>query len=255
MCFDHDSRPPIAPIAGGAAAGERVVLRSTDGAELAAFFAATERPTGAAMLILPDVRGLHPYYAELALRFAEAGVAALAIDYFGRTAGVTGRDAEFEYMPHVGQARYSTLIADAAAGAAELRRRGTAARAMFSIGFCFGGRLSFLLAAREQLALSGVVGFYGVPIGAGRAEMPAPADLAGQMSVPVLGLFGGDDPGIPAESVAAFERALVDAGVKHELVSYPGAPHSFFDRKAEQHADDSADAWRRVLDFVRRNTL
>ncbi len=54
-------------------------------------------------MVLPDVRGLHPFYEELALRFAEAGVDAIAIDYFGRTAGVGKRGADFEYMPHVGQ--------------------------------------------------------------------------------------------------------------------------------------------------------
>ena len=123
MCFDHDSRPPIAPIAGGAAAGERVVLRSADGNELAAFFAAAERPTGAAMLILPDVRGLHPYYAELALRFAEAGVDALAIDYFGRTAGLAPRGADFDHAPHVAQVSWEQVRADVAAGADGLRER------------------------------------------------------------------------------------------------------------------------------------
>ena len=120
-CFDHDRRPPIAPIAGGAAAGERVVLRSADGAELAAFFAAAEQPTGAAMLILPDVRGLHPYYEELALRFAEADIDAVAIDYFGRTAGVAARDVDFDHAPHVAQVQYDQVMADIAAAAAGLR--------------------------------------------------------------------------------------------------------------------------------------
>jgi carboxymethylenebutenolidase len=206
------------------------------------------------MLILPDVRGLHRYYEELALRFAEAGIDALAIDYFGRTAPTTDRGADFDFMPHVGQTRYATLLDDMSAGAAELRRRRGDLRALFTVGFCYGGRLAFLSATRPELGLAGVIGFYGVPVGAGRAEMPAPADVAGEMRCPVLGLFGGDDPSIPAESVADFERALRDGNAEHELVTYPGAPHSFFDRKAEQFADASADAWRRVLEFVRQLT-
>ncbi len=87
MCFDLDSRPPIAPIAGGAMDHEDLVLTAADGNQLSAFRARANAPTGAGIVILPDVRGLHPYYEELALRFAEAGVDAVAIDYFGRTAG------------------------------------------------------------------------------------------------------------------------------------------------------------------------
>ena len=88
MCFDHDSRPPIAPIAGGALDGALVELTARDGNRFAAFRARPSGPARAAVVILPDVRGLHPYYEELALRFAERGVDALAIDWFGRTAGV-----------------------------------------------------------------------------------------------------------------------------------------------------------------------
>jgi carboxymethylenebutenolidase len=64
--------------------------------------------------------------------------------------------------------------------------------------------------------------------------------------------MAGDDPGIPAEAVEEFRQAMENAGVDQEIVVYPGAPHSFFDRKQEEFADDSADAWRRVLDFIAR---
>jgi carboxymethylenebutenolidase len=70
------------------------------------------------------------------------------------------------------------------------------------------------------------------------------------MTLPILGLFGGDDAGIPLDTVEAFEAALDDGGPDHEIVVYPGAPHSFFDRKYDEHADACADAWRRVLDFL-----
>jgi carboxymethylenebutenolidase len=127
-------------------------------------------------------------------------------------------------------------------------------RAVFSVGFCYGGRLAFLSATRPELGLSGVIGFYGVVAGKGRVDLPAPVELAAEVRCPILGLFGGDDPSIPPDAVADFDRRLGDAGIEHELVSYPGTPHSFFDRKAEDFDDESADAWRRVLDFVRRNT-
>ena len=72
------------------------------------------------------------------------------------------------------------------------------------------------------------------------------------MTCPILALQAGDDQNITAEDNAAFDAALTEAGVEHEIFSYPGAPHSFFDRKYEQFAADSEDAWSRVLDFIAR---
>jgi carboxymethylenebutenolidase len=145
-------------------------------------------------------------------------------------------------------------MADAAAAVGRLRADRSSLRAVFSVGFCFGGRLSFLAGTRAELGLSGVVGFYGPPTGAGRNDAPAPLDVASDIRCPVLGLFGGADQGIPASAIAAFDDALSSAGVEHELITYPEAPHSFFDRKADQFADASADAWERVLDFVSQRT-
>jgi carboxymethylenebutenolidase len=253
MCFDLDSHPPIAPIAGAALAHEHLTLSGPDGNRFAAFLAqAGDAPSAAAMLILPDVRGLHRYYEELALRFAEAGIDALAIDYFGRTTTTSERDATFEYMPHVERTTWTGLQADMAAGAAHLRAGGP--RALFTIGCCFGGRQSLLTPTLPALGVAGAVGFYGWPVGTSRGGVPAPADLAADNRAPVLALFGGADTGIPAESVAAYEAALRAAGAPAEVVTYPDAPHSFFDRKQADHADDSADAWRRVLEFVAANT-
>ena len=74
------------------------------------------------------------------------------------------------------------------------------------------------------------------------------------MTCPILALMGGDDPGIPQEAVDEFEQALRTAGVPNEVVVYPGAPHSFFDRKQADFAEESADAWSRVLGFIAANT-
>jgi carboxymethylenebutenolidase len=254
MCFDLDSRPPIAPIAGGALDSRRLVLTAADGNRLAAFEARASQPAGAAILILPDVRGLHPYYEELALRFAEHGVDALAIDYFGRTAGTEPRPDTFEYRPHVDQTRWPGLEADIRAGAAGLRSvAGGSARTFFSVGFCFGGRMSYL-AATLGLGFAGVIGFYGWPAGVHYTGSPAPVDVAERMRGSVLGLYGGADAGIPAETVSAFEGALTAAGIDHRLVTYPGAPHSFFDRKAADYAKASAAAWEETLQFIRERS-
>jgi carboxymethylenebutenolidase len=253
MCFDHDSRPPIPPIAGAAVDGRRVELMSEDGTPFMAFEAHATSPTGAAVLILPDVRGLHRYYEELCLRFAEAGIDALAIDYFGRTARTADRGADFDYQPHVAELTWPTLLQDISAGAHELRDLGKP-RASFSVGFCMGGRLSFDLLARPGLSMAGAIGFYGFPAGPSRNGSPAPTDLVSEMRGAVLGLFGGADQGIPPDAVATFDKALDAAGVEHEVIAYPDAPHSFFDRKADQFADASADAWQLVLEFVAEHT-
>lgn len=253
MCFDHDSRPPIAPIAGGSLDSGEVVLEAADGNRFAAFVARAAEPTGAGIVILPDVRGLHAYYRELALRFAEHGVDAIAIDYFGRTAGIGDRGPSFEYQPHVAQLGADGLRADATAAAGYLRTEAAPA-SLFSIGFCMGGRLAFLTAG-FRLGLAGVIGFYGWPTGASRNGTPAPADVAATFESPVLAIFGGADEKIPVESVAAFEVALATAGVEHRVTTYPGAPHSFFDRKAADFADASAAAWDEVLGFVRGHTV
>jgi carboxymethylenebutenolidase len=108
--------------------------------------------------------------------------------------------------------------------------------------------LSYLQAV-DGPDVDGVIGFYGWPMGENR-DLPAPAEVADRFRAPVLALWGGADQGIPPDIVEQFVTALRSAGVEHESVVYPGAPHSFFDRHQSDFADASADAWRRMLSFV-----
>ncbi len=249
MCFDLDSAPPVHRIRGASVTHEELVLEAADGNRLAAFAAVPDSAADVGVVILPDVRGLYRFYEELALRFAERGIAAVAIDFFGRTAGVERRGDDFEYMPHVERTTLESVQADVAAAVAHLRSGGV--ETVFTVGFCFGGRHSWLAAAAGH-RLSGAVGFYGRP-GPGRDGTPGPSDRAAAMTAPILALQAGADQNITAEDNAAFEAALTAAGVEHELVTYEGAPHSFFDRKQADYADASDDAWRRVLDFLERS--
>jgi carboxymethylenebutenolidase len=254
MCFDTDSRPPITPIAGGSLDSREVTLTAADGNRFSAFVARAAEPIGAGIVILPDVRGLHAYYEDLALRFAESGIDAIAIDYFGRTAGRGRRDTGFDYTPHVTQTTFAGMSADVRAAAAYLRSdEGGNVGTLFTVGFCFGGRFAFVTATLG-LDLAGVIGFYGVPVGAGRNDVPVPADVAGSFASPILAIFGGADPAIPRSSIASFEVALQQAGVDHRVVTYPNAPHSFFDRKADEFARTSAEAWDEVLRFIRERS-
>jgi carboxymethylenebutenolidase len=240
----------LPPIRGAAIDSRDLILESADGTRFAAIAARAEQPSGAGVVIIPDVRGLHPYYEELALRFAEAGVDAAAVDLFGRSAGAEKRGTDFAYEEHVRQTRPETVNADVAAAVAYLRTEaGGNPERIYTLGFCFGGRVSFLQAA-AGLGLAGVIGFYGWPAGAHRTGSPAPAETASEFGSPVLAIYGGADQGIGPEARAEFDRALDAAGVQHRTVVYEGAPHSFFDRKQADFADASADAWSQVLDFM-----
>jgi len=250
MCHPTDARPPLPPIRGGAVDARDLVLTSADGTQFAGHLARSASPGGPGIVVLPDVRGLHPFYEDLANRLAEAGVHAVAVDLYARTAGPGRRGADFEYRSHVERTEPRTIAFDVAAAADALRQpEGGAADRVYAVGFCFGGRVSFMQAA-EGHGLAGVIGFYGPPAKPFWPGLPTPLELAPAFTCPVLGLFGGADPGIPAESIAAFDAALDSAGIEHRLITYPEAPHSFFDRSAAEHADAAADAWRQVLRFV-----
>ena len=250
MCFPFDSRPPappadlLPPVAGGASA-ELLELTSADGTDFSAAIAESADGRGG-IVILPDIRGLYPFYIELAERFAQAGYHAIAFDYFGRTAGLGPRGEDFEYAPHVQELKVPQVQDDLKAAAAALKERTGIANAA-TVGFCLGGFQSFMAGA-DVPGLTAVVGFYGI-LGS-RFGVPGPIDRATDMRCPVLGLFGGADQAIPVSDVERFDRALADAGVGHEIHIYPGAPHSFFDRRFEEHADASEDAWRRMLGFL-----
>lgn len=253
MCHPPGSVPPDLPdglrrISGGAG-GTDVTLTSEDGARFRGYLAKA-RGGDTGVVIAPDVRGLHHFYEELAERFADAGIHAIAFDYFGRSAGVERRGDEFPWKEHVPLTRPVTIQADVASATGHLRGA-TDARRIFVLGFCMGGRVAFNASA-DQGDLAGVVGFYGRLSTRPGEEGSAPADRAMRMRAPVLGLFGGNDPAVPESEVRAFEAALAAARVEHHIEVYPGAPHSFFDRTYADHKEACDDAWRRVLAFMKR---
>ena len=253
MCFELDSVPPIPPISGGAPVrSEDVVLESADGTQLAAFAAQPDDGARVGIVVLPDVRGLYRFYEELALRFAERGYAAVAFDYFGRSAGVGKRDDEFPYMEHVAQTTPEGIQQDVRAAVEFLRSAaGGDCEVVFAVGFCFGGRNAWLATAGGH-GLAGAVGFYGST--GERNGVPGPTQRAAEFRAPILALQAGDDANILPEHNTAFEEALTAAGIDHEVVVYDGAPHSFFDRRQADYAEQSADAWERTLAFIERHT-
>jgi carboxymethylenebutenolidase len=245
MCYPDDARPPLPPVGGAASDHGDTVLNAADGNRFAAYFARAANPTGAGMVVMPDVRGLHHFYKELAQRFAEAGIDAVAIDYFGRTAGIGDRGEGFEFMPHVEKTTPDGISADVAAALAHLKSRdGGAVRAVFTVGFCFGGSSSWNQSALTD-GVDGCIGFYGRP------ERTLP--FVARMKAPLLLLIAGADF-TPTEAFHDFDKKLTEARVAHEMHIYEGAPHSFFDRTFAEWKEACDDAWRRMLAFIQKNS-
>jgi len=246
MCNALDSTPPIPVIAGAAVSHEDLVLEASDGNKLSAFEALPDGPAAVGIVVLPDVRGLYRFYEELALRFAERGYAAVAIDYYGRSDGLTkNRADDFPFFDHMGQTTVAGVQADVRAGVERLRGRGVAK--VFTCGCCFGGTHAWLATA-EGHGVAGAIGFHGGL--QDRNGEPGPLSRAAEMTAPILALQGGADDHIPNEQNEEFDAALTAAGVEHEVVLEPGAPHSYFDRRREEFAEQSEDAWRRTLEFI-----
>jgi carboxymethylenebutenolidase len=259
VCFPHDAHPPIPAIAGAAVDSEDLVLESADGTKFAAFAARAENHNGAGIVVLPDVRGLFQFYEELALRFAEQGLNAVTIDYFGRTAGVGKRnEPNWNFMEHVAKTHPDTIAQDTAAAVAYLRSpAGGSCTSVFTVGFCFGGSNSWNQSAAGH-DLAGAIGFYGHPsrviqdmLAPGTPHgIPSSIDRVPQMTAPILALQAGADQMITQADSDAFKAALDKQGIPNEFKTYEGAPHSFFDRTYEEHKEASADAWQRILAFV-----
>ena len=246
MCHSDDARPPLPPIRGAASDQGDLVLTSADGTRFDAYFARASQPSRAGMVVMPDVRGLHSFYKELAQRFAEAGIDAVAIDYFGRTAGDGARDESFEWRPYVEQTTPEGITADVRAAVEYLRSEdGGSVRSVFTVGFCFGGSSSWNQAALNP-DLNGSIGFYGRP--------PRCEPYISRMKAPLLLLVAGADASTSPEQSREFDQKLAAAGVPFESHVYEGAPHSFFDGGFVQWKDACDDAWRRILDFVKKNS-
>jgi carboxymethylenebutenolidase len=247
MCHSDASSPPAAQGRVAADSHGEIVLEAADGNRFAAY-AARAADTGAGtrrgVVVMPDVRGLHGFYRDLAVRFAEIGTDSVAIDYFGRTASIGDRSEAFDYMPHVQQTTPEGVAADVAAAAAYLRTpEGGGVSSVFTVGFCFGGGYSWRQSA-DTPGLSGAIGFYGRPaLAAGAVD---------SMRAPLLMLLGGADEHLPAADAEALAAAADQRGVDAEVIVYPGVPHSFFDRTFDDYRDACDDAWARIRRFLDR---
>jgi carboxymethylenebutenolidase len=246
MCYSNEARPPLPPIMGGSTDEGDLVLSAADGNRFRAYAARAATPSGAGVVVIPDPRGVHPFYKDLVRRFAQAGVDAVVVDYIDRSAGMSERPENFDLRAAIGKTSSDGIAADVAAGITYLRSpAGGAVESVFTVGFCFGGAQSWRQSA-AQPGLAGAIGFYGLP---SRVR-----DVIPQLRAPLLLLLAGNDQATTPEDFAKFDQELTGAGVPHQTVVYERAPHSFFDRTFEQHKDASADAWRQMLAFIKERT-
>jgi carboxymethylenebutenolidase len=238
MCYPDDARPPDHGRGGEVASYLELVLTASDGNRLLAYGARAALPSGNGVVVLPDVRGIHNFYRSMACRLAEAGVDAVAIDYYGRTAGSGERGEDFDYTPHREAATPESIADDVAAGLDFLRSPdGGGVERLFTLGFCFGGSNSWRQSA-QQPGLRGAIGLYGRP------ELVR--DWVPRMKAPLLLLVAGQDF-TPLEEFEKFDGVLP---VPHRMVVFPNAPHSFFDRGYEVFTEECQRTWDEMLEFL-----
>jgi carboxymethylenebutenolidase len=202
-------------------------------------------------VLATDIYGTVPFYREVAARLAAAGATTLLVDLFFREGPLpeVTREAAYARRARMDEAG---AIDDTEAAVAHLATALDAPR-VGVVGFCLGGLIAMVLAARRDdvLALS----FYGFPEGlAGdvRVRAPRPLDLAGEVRSPIVAFWGDQDHLVPADVVERYGRALLDAGAPYESHRYADAGHGFLQGLVEDRADSGAarDAWGRVLDHL-----
>jgi carboxymethylenebutenolidase len=217
------------------------------------------RPVGAhnppIILVAMEVFGLHEYIKDVTRRLAKLGALAIAPDYYFRLGDLTKISDVKELMPLVNSKTDSQLITDLDATVRWAKSQGGDPSKLGILGFCRGGRAVWVYASANRDLKAGVA-FYGslVDPAAQKERWPkSPIELASEMKAPVLGLYGGDDQGIPPEQVDMMKAALAAAGKTAEFKIYPGAPHGFHaDYRPSYHAEAAKDAWMQAQNWFKR---
>ena len=228
-----------------------LVLPTPDG-PMAAFEAVPDGPVRGAVLVVQEAFGVNAHIRDVTERFATAGYHALAPAYFHRAGGGAVEDYTdvAAIFPLFDGLTDAGILADTDAALAHLRATGFADDRIGIVGFCFGGRVTFLVALER--ALGAGVGFYGGGI-ASKGALPFPMllDRTPELRTPWLGLFGDLDASIPVDDVERLRTALADAPVAADVVRYPDARHGFHcDARADHDEAAARDAWTRTLAWL-----
>ena len=211
-----------------------------------------------AVLVVPEIFGVHEHIKDVCRRLAKVGYLAIAPELFARQGDVSRlTDVQEIITKVVAKVPDAQVMSDLDAAAEWARKDGHGDTARLGVtGFCWGGRITWLYAAHRKGLKAGVA-WYGRLSGAGKAtelQPKYPVDLAGEINCPVLGLYGGKDAGIPVKDVEAMRDALKAAGKPGEIVVYPDAPHAFFaDYRQSYRKEAAEDGWKRMLGWFKTN--
>ena len=215
-----------------------ISFRGPQGRRLLGAWAPARRPRGG-VLVIHENRGLNDSIRAIAGRLATSGYSALAIDLLSEEGGTGSFTDEFEAMAALGAAPPSRLVADLKAGVTELRRR-LPGKKVAATGFCFGGGMTWLLLASKEARLAAAAPFYG--------PFPEGGNLAGAKAA-VLGIYAELDSRVNASRPAA-RAALRKAGLRHQIVTYPGVDHAFFNPTGSRYDPEAAAAaYRKLLSW------
>lgn len=217
-----------------------------------------QEPDGAAkggVLVIQEAFGVNEHIEDVCRRFAGEGWLAVAPHLFHRTGDPKlGYDDLGPVMPHMKALTADGVLADVDAGIAHLEGAGFPSSGIGVVGFCMGGTVTLVTAARRDVGAG--VTFYGGGVAEGRFGFGALVDEAKELRAPWLGLFGDEDAGIPVEQVEALRAAAAASGQPTEVVRYPEAGHGFHcDRRDSYHEASAKDAWQRTLDWFERYLL
>jgi carboxymethylenebutenolidase len=226
---------------------QTIELSTTDG-PMALYEAQPDGDARGAVIVIQEAFGVNDHIEDVTRRFADAGYHAVAPAIFHRAGGGTAPYDDFsKVMPLFEGLTDDGVLTDVDATIEQLHREGFNDGSIGIVGFCFGGRVTFLVSARR--ALGAGVGFYGGGITHNSQGMAGPLhDEATSMKTPWLGLFGDEDAMIPVDGVDDLRASLDEAPVNTEVVRYPGAGHGFHcDARESYHEASAKDGWERAL--------
>lgn len=210
---------------------------------------AANRPRRGGVVVVQEAFGVNEHIEDIARRLAAEGYHAVAPDLFHRAGGGTAPYDDFsKVLPLFAGLDDEGILSDVDAAVAVLAAAGIPPTRTALVGFCFGGRAAFLVAARRQLGAA--VGFYGGGIVTARfPQFPSLVGEAGRLRTPFLGLFGDLDESIPVADVEQLREAIKSAPVTCQIVRYPAAGHGFHcDARPDHfHRESAGDAWARTL--------
>ena len=205
------------------------------------------------VLVVQEIFGVHEHIKDMCRRFAKAGYLAIAPELYARQGDVSKLSID-EILPIVGKVPDAQVMADLDAAAAWAAKNGGNPDKLSVTGWCWGGRIVWMYSAHNPKVKAGVA-WYGPLVGPATELKPKnPIDIAKDLKVPVLGLYGGADGGIPNDTVEKMREALKAAGSSSEIVLYPDMPHGFnADYRPSYRKEAAEDGWKKLLAWFKKN--